>query len=213
MIRRQLEKITGSIERMRLKNKKFTIFCNNCLASFIYQKYNLQYLTPTISINIKPCDFIKFCKNYKHYLSLEVEQTKICDKEWYASIGGGNNINFPLGKIDDITLYFQHATSFEQAKQDWDRRKTRIVEDNIFIILFDMIPDIKTAQEFENIEHFPKLYLYHKGDEINTKSAFKIQKLENTSRAWWGKMNRLNPFSKKYFEQFDFTKWFNQNFN
>ncbi len=205
-----MKKLICNIRKLQLKRKDFTIFSNNCIAGFIYQKYNLPYLSPTVGMQFKPCDFIKFCKNYKDYLAMELEQTENCDNKWFSSIGGCHNINFPLGKLGDLTIYFQHSKTFEDAKKDWDRRKARIVEDNLFFILYDMTPSIETAKEFETIENPRKIYLYHKNKDINTKSSFKIKGLENSTIAWWSRMNKFNPFSKTYYEQFDYTKLLNK---
>ena len=207
-----MKKFIANLRKLQLKRKDFTVFSNNCLSAFIYKRYNLPFLTPTISIHFKPNEFIKFCKNYKHYFSVELTETKEYDKEWYASLGGCEEPNCPIGKLDDLTLYFQHSKTFEDAKRDWDRRKARVVDDNLFFILFDMSPSIEIAEEFETIESDKKLYLYHKGNDLNTKSSFRIRGLENTTRTWWSKMNRFNPFSKKYYEQFDYTKWLNGNY-
>ncbi len=204
-----MKKFIGNLKKLFLKRKDFTIFSNNCLAGFIYKRFNLPYLSPTIGLQIKPDDFIKFCKNYKYYLSLELKEAQDYDREWFASMGGNRETNFPTGKLDDITVIFQHSKTFEKAKDYWNRRKARIVDDNLFFILYDMTPNIKTAEEFETIESNRKLYLYHRGAVINTKSSFKITGLDNSTRAWWSRMNVFNPFSKPYFEQFNYTKWMN----
>lgn len=204
-----MKKIIGNLRKLQLKRKDFTVFGNNCISGFIYKRYNLPFLTPTISIHFKPSDFIKFCKNYKKYLAMELEQTDNYDKEWYVTLGGPKEPNCPIGKLGDLTLYFQHSKTFEDAKKDWDRRKARVVDNNLFFILYDMTPNIETAKEFETIENPRKLYLYHKGEDINTKSSFRIKGLENSTRTWWSKMNKFNPFSKTYYEQFDYTKWLN----
>ena len=197
------------IRKSFLKNKNFTILANNCIAGFIYKRYGLKFLSPTVNINIPPNDFIKFCKNYEYYISLELTPTTNFDQAWFTSIGGGE-IGFPVGKLGDITLYFQHEKNFQEAKKNWDRRKLRINKDNIFIVLFDINPDKNTLNEFEKIKTPKKIYLYYKGNLPTTSYTFKIQKLENNSRNWYSRMNRLNPFSKKYYEQFNFTNWFNE---
>ena len=80
------------ISSFLLKNKNITIFSNNCLAGFLYQKYGLKYLSPTIGANIEPSHFIKFCQNYKYYISLELEETLEYNQDWFSSIGGVKSI-------------------------------------------------------------------------------------------------------------------------
>lgn len=181
------------------------------MAGFIYQRYGLKYLSPTIGTNIEPSHFIKFCQNYKYYISLELEESLDYNQDWFSSIGGGE-INFPVGKLGDILIYFQHYKNFQEAKHNWDKRKARINHENLYMILYDTNPNIKNFKEFEKINFKNKLYLYHKGNYINSTLAFFIKEFdENLGRGWWSKMHKHNPFSKKYFEQFNFTKWFNNN--
>ncbi len=197
-----------SIRQLGLKNKHFTIFANNCISGFIYQRYNLKYETPTIGVGFMPLEFIKFCKNYEYYLSCELVQTDDFNHDWFAPTGGGE-VNFPVGRLDDICLYFQHSKDFEKSKADWEKRKARINKDNIFMVLYDVEPNLETFKEFETIKSENKIYMYHKDFEINSKYAFQIKNFNDPTRGWWSKMQKHNPFSKRYFEQFNFTKWMN----
>ena len=82
----------------------------------------------------------------------------------------------------------------------------------MYMILYDINPSIETFKKFETVDFVKKLYLYHKGEFINSSLAFYIKNFdEKSGRGWWSRMNRFNPFSKKYFEQFNFTKWLNGN--
>ena len=50
-------------------------------------------------------NFVKFVKNFSDYIKMPVvESDDICQKEF--SILGGGDINFPVGKLNDLTIYF-----------------------------------------------------------------------------------------------------------
>ena len=61
--------ITNFIPRIRLRNKNFTIICDNCWAGKVYQELGLPYQTPFVGMFVFSPDYIKMLKNLKHYLS------------------------------------------------------------------------------------------------------------------------------------------------
>ena len=195
------------LDRLRLKNKNFTLLSNNCIGVLVYHKFKLKYLSPTINLQISPTDFIKFCTNLDHYLACELQEVKDCDDTWFRSIGGGK-IDFPVGRIDDILIYFQHDKIFSKAKEDWIRRTKRINKNNLFVVLLDVLPSDETIDAFNNLPYENRLYLYTKS-HFDKPNCFKIKGLEQSVRTWYQDMpGRI--FKKKFFEQFDFVKWLNQ---
>lgn len=130
-LRNMYYKIIGNIKRRRLqkkfrrklKNKDFSIICSNCIGGVIYNNLGLEFLSPTINLFFTQEDFIKFAINLKYYLSLELEFID-------------NNKSYPVAKLGDITVHFNHANSEQEAKEAWDRRKHRINYDNIYLIFY-----------------------------------------------------------------------------
>lgn len=41
---------------------------------------------------------------------------------------------FPKGTFDDISIYFNHEKTAEEAEKNWNRRRERINYDNIFVL-------------------------------------------------------------------------------
>ena len=64
--------IINFIPRRRLKNKNFTIICDNCWAGKVYQELGLPYQTPFVGMFVFSPDYIKMLKNLKHYLSGDI---------------------------------------------------------------------------------------------------------------------------------------------
>lgn len=113
------------IKRKRLKNENFTIISNNCIGGFIYQDLKQPYLTPTANIYISPEDFVKFCKNIKKYIKIEMKEVK------------EPNVSCPVGMIKDVKIYFVHYKTFQEGKEKWDYRKKRINYQNLYCIMTD----------------------------------------------------------------------------
>lgn len=160
------EKINVSIKQMGLKNKSFTIISNNCWGGFIYQKYGLPYLSPTIGLLIFGDDFIKFCSNVKHYTKEKLQFIPFASAKYYPFMKACPP--FPIAKLDDIEIYFMHYTSEQEAKEKWDRRCQRINWDNI-------IYKVSQRESFtsEHMKTFLKL-------DVKNKLCFTSEELEGS---------------------------------
>ena len=67
IMRKLFYKLKQIINYFALKEKNFTIISDNCFAGFIYQKYGLQYQSPTIGCMMFGDDYIEFCNNLDCY--------------------------------------------------------------------------------------------------------------------------------------------------
>jgi uncharacterized protein (DUF1919 family) len=110
--------------RSRIKNTDFSIICSNCIGGIIYNRLGLQFLSPTINLCMWQNDYLKFVLNLKEYLALELN--------FIAS-----DEDFPVAKLGDITLYFNHYHTELEAREGWEKRKNRINYDNLFLIMYD----------------------------------------------------------------------------
>lgn len=109
--------------REKLQGVEFSILCNNCLGGHFYHDAGRKFTTPTINLAFDGPDFIRFLENPKHYLS--------CTPEFLPVKA------FPLAMFDDVEVNFVHYHSDEEALDIWNRRKDRILWDNLFIIATD----------------------------------------------------------------------------
>lgn len=109
------------------------LITNNCWGFMLYREYNMRYESPTISMQIPGEVFWKFCKDLRYYLESElVEYQKLTSEhERYVKHLYGEIPNYPIGRIDDVVIVFQHYATFEDAKAKWDRRKARVDFDNV----------------------------------------------------------------------------------
>lgn len=178
----------------RLKNDDFSIICSNCIGGIISNRLNKQFLSPTVNMWIRQDDFLKFVCNLKEYISKEIVFIE-------------STYEYPVGKLDDITLYFNHSLNAKEAKKDWDRRKNRINYDNLFIIMYDRDGITKTdIRKLESVACKNKIVLSDK-EYGNLDYVLAIKKSgrpygeQYLDKDWLGR----RTFEKK----FDFVKWLN----
>lgn len=85
--------------------------------------------------------------------------------------------NYPVGKLDDIFLYFNHYDSFEDAASAWERRKKRLNRNNIIVVSSTAEEDV--AMEFINLPIENKLIFVPTEFDIKDDSCFPIDYKNN----------------------------------
>lgn len=185
-------------KRKKVNNHTFTLLTNNCLGGIIYHDLHIKFNSPLINLWLYPKDFIKFCKNIDYYISLNLEFVKI------------KNNSYPVGKLDDIYLYFQHYDNEQDALLKWNERKKRINKNNIYIILSE-----KDGCTYDDLLEFDKLPYKNKVifTHINypkIKSAYKIKGYENEKEI--GDLFTYKNIGRKPYDEFPLIKWLNNDY-
>lgn len=183
--------------RIRLKNHEFTILCSNCIGGVISNRLGLQFNSPTVNLFIRQYDFIKFALAPHYYLEQELVFIPV-------------DCPYPVGQLDDIQIHFNHSKNIADACCDWNRRKQRIIWDNLFVILYDRdnltreqilsLQDVVCKRLIVLTEHdtFCDLpYVYR----INRSRKSRDNDQVFLDFDWFG----LRTFEK----QWDFVKWLN----
>lgn len=125
--------------RFRLRNDNFTIIANTCIAGIMYHKLGKQFLSPTINLWMHDEDLLKFVHRLDEYLAQPLRFIKTENP-------------FPVACCGDVTIYFNHYKTEEDAAQKWNERKHRINKDNLFIICSDRPkPDTKKPITHEDM--------------------------------------------------------------
>jgi len=112
-----------------------------------------------------------------------------------------------VATLDDIKLYFNHSKTAESAARDWNRRKTRINYDNIYIIFY--YKDGYSIEELREIEkaHYKKvIILTNKPLDIEYSYYIEEVKGRPDSDSFLDKDKYgVRTFEKKW----DFVSWLN----
>ena len=184
--------------RKRLINKDITLISSNCNGAVMLHDLNLQYNSPFVNLWVKPKDFIKLCEDLEHYMG--IEKFVFVEEE---------GIDYPIGLLDDIYIYFLHYSSKEEAENAWNRRKNRIKYDNIFILFSDRDGcDIEDLKRFDELKYErKKVFVNRRYPEI--KSAVYISGFENSENVGILTEFKSKYTFRRYLDTFDFVGWFN----
>lgn len=183
--------------RKRLKNHDFSLIANNCNGAFILHDLGMRFNSPFVNLWIKPDDYIKILSDLQGYMDEDL--TFVTE----------DSISYPIGLLRDVRIYFQHYDTEEEAKQKWNSRRLRLNYDNIFVLLTDK--DGCTQKELESFDKLPyknKLVFTNKFCP-KLKSVFHIKGFENQKEVGDCFAFVPNKIGVKYYDQFDYVKWFN----
>lgn len=161
LIKRIKQKLFGSINRLLLKNKDFTIISNNCWGGIIYQKYNIPYKSPTVGMYFFSEDYIKFLEKLDYYLSLELKFINFNESKHYDTLSKSkyDYSNTVIGVLDDIELIFLHYKNKCEAQEKWNRRKQRINYSKLIIKFNDQNEfSEELFERFKKLEYENKIF-------------------------------------------------------
>lgn len=185
--------------RKRLKNKNFTWLSSNCTGAIITHELQCPFNTPTVNLYIEPKDFLKFVNNLDFY----------AEKDFAYEPELSEKCGYPVAKLDDITVYFVHYHSLEDAIGKWKQRYARINKNNIFVMMSERDGcTYEDLQEFDKLPYENKIVLTRK-QYPEIESAVYISGFEDRDEL--GDVFRMRKkFSlTKYYDEFDFVGWLN----
>ena len=184
-------------QQKELKNHHFSIISSSCNGGVITSELGEQFRTPTINLWFTAKDYIKLASDLKHYMSKDVLEVKNCFH------------NYPVGRVDDITVYFMHYHSFEEARNKWNERKERINYDNLFFMMAEKDGCTKDkVREFDSLPYNNKVvFTYNSFPECS--SAICVKDCSPN-----GETAIMTDFvgltGRKYDKYFDYVKWLNE---
>ena len=198
--------------KSRLKNKNFTLICQNCIGGVIYSELGLPFMSPTINMFIDGENFVKFVENLRHYLQLPA--TPVCER-YIEPLD--KNVFYPKIKVGDVELCCLHYSSCEEAIAAWERRKARVNYDKIYVIgnSWNLHNDKKLIDRLCSTEY--KTIIFTTFSYDNPKC---LELPQNDDMKWTFDCRGIirpnitddmpDSSGYKYFEKFfDFVKWLN----
>ncbi|MDO5381700.1 MAG: DUF1919 domain-containing protein [Eubacteriales bacterium] len=182
----------NKINSRKLKNSDFSLLSIDCLGGVLLHDLGLKFNSPTVNLWFYPRDFIKFVNNLKYYLSQDM---------YFISEEG---IDYPIGVLDDVKIYFTHYKNEEEAKLKFENRSQRINYEKLFVLMTDANGcDESIIEEFERIP-YPHIMFTHK-KYTNYKSTYYCKHDKDGVFHSW--KYKCLPF--RYCDSFNFAEWLN----
>lgn len=204
---RVLSKCYAPIRRLYLKNlfrvndKNVTIFSNNCIGGFLYKDMNVSYLSPTVNLQIPLDSFFKYVNNYEYYNSLPLMEGDASQFQDDFTRMDGKKITFPCAWLGDVKILFQHGKSYQDEKEKWEKRVSRINKDNIVVVCWakKKLLTNDVLCDFSKIK-YKKVLITDENVDWPDVEVIKIPKGKN----WFDR-----SFFRLYFEKYNWRRFFN----
>ncbi len=176
-----------------IKNKDFSIISNNCWAGRAYQYLDLPYLSPTAGLYFFASDYIKFVSDLHRYLNMPLRFISPEKSKYYEELKRRNQLDKPIGILDDVEIVFLHYKTREEAEEKWNRRKARVNYDNIILKFSYMnLCCDKDIQEFCELP-FENKFVF----TVNEKQKFPSEVLWKGQKCGKEIINDTIPFPNK----------------
>ena len=201
---RLIDRYLSVFPRRKLKNRNFSIICNNCIAGGIYHKLGLEFSTPTVGLFFFSSDYIRFLENLEYYVKqpLEFKATSVHPE--------ANALRktkpYPIGVLGgDVEVQFLHYEDEAEAAEKWARRVKRLNFDNLFFIYSDAEEDFKEdlVPRYQRLPFEHKIFFSAKPRSEFACSVY-IDEYENAPHVGDSTRNR------KYEKYIDVIKWLNR---
>lgn len=190
-----VRKMTNRARRAKLRNYHPTVLSHNCTGGFMLHDLGQPFCSPFVNLFLSPADFIRYLKNIEYYCQ---QPLRFVDEK-----------DYPVAKLDDLTLYFMHYHSKQEAEQKWQARTARMDLNNLFVVMTER--DGCTYQDMQQFDSlpFPNKVLFTHRAYPEIKCSFVIKGFEEK-----GEVGDLYEYTGlnggRYYDQFDFVAWFNQ---
>ena len=123
----------------------------------------------------------------------------------FRAIGGGI-IDFPVGLCGDIPILFQHGHDFSEEKDKFERRAKRVNFEKICYIFMADSVDCDILYRFSNSSLRNRIILSSKKCDALKDVLY----LDCGEKNWFDTIDSftLNCIGKRYFQLFDFARYF-----
>lgn len=183
----------------------FTLFSSDCLAGIVYSNLDRKFLSPTINMWFMEKDFLKLCLSPEYYMGCGFRFLKDEEKD----------VPFPVGVLGEgdrsIEINFEHYAADEECVEAWNRRKERILWDNLFVVMSDLELSDEEYRRFYDIKAKRKIMFTWNPERADGKEIFQINRhgKDHVRRYSNRNLNGMRDF--EIF--FDYIKWLNMEDN
>lgn len=151
----------------------------------------MEFLTPFINMFENDMEYIKIMNNLEWYMKQEVKFAY-----WADGVHGGK---YPVGRLGDVLLHFNHAETFEEAYEAWNRRVGRINYDKVFAMMFTEDPEV--ARKFAELPYNKVCFTTFRDDSIPC--VHYCESVDKTSMKVYEAVNSIAQGIIKDYDVFD----------
>ena len=179
-LNKYLDKLLVKMRRKKINNTDFSIICNNCWGGYVYRRYGLPYLSPTVGLYFYASDYIKLVYDLKNYMEKPLVFIPYVESKHKAEIIKKGQQNAPIARLGDIEIIFLHYKSEKEAREKWERRVKRINYHNLIFKFSKMNGcTLEDLRKFDELAVSKKFMFVPPSDATTFKSAIAFKSAKN----------------------------------
>ena len=210
MLHKLHSQLTVLLRRTRLKNHTFSIISNTCIGGVITHSVGERFRSPTVNLVIYEEDFLTFCENLQAYSRCPLVPA---DPELQERMGYPVGLLLGAGEqLPDITVYFVHYKTFEEARDTWVKRFARVnYEDLYFLMDRGMDAREEILDRFHALPYPHKVFFTHREDPRRWPCTFRLSYYtpERYRTAYMYTFLRKGLLTYRVLDEFDCVHWLN----
>lgn len=128
---------------IQVRKERVSIISDNCWGGFTYHSLGMPFFSPFINLFVQKEDVFRLMQNLPKYMEYPLEFVEYRYEK-------NRKVDYPVCRLGDVTIHCNHYDSYEEAVRIWNRRKSHINWENIFVKVL-----IETESELEEFEKIP----------------------------------------------------------
>lgn len=157
-----------------LKNKNISIISNNCWGGILYKALGLECLSPFKNLFLEDADYLRLLSNLEKYMEKPLEFA-------YYAIDLHSKEKYPVMRVDDVFIHFNHEKEIESAIENWERRKKKINYNELFVEMYT--EDKEVAIKFSQLDQYEKKVCFV-SFETDIECCMKLEIQEGMTELW-----------------------------
>jgi len=158
----------------KLRASKVTIISDNCWGGIAYKTLGLECISPFKNLFLKEDHYLKLLSNLSYYMNQDLQFAYYCEDE-------AKKVKYPVMRLDDVYIHFNHDVDGEAATQKWERRKKKINYDNLFVEMYTK--DVEAARRFSQLDAYEKKLCFV-NFETDIECCMQLDSKEKESEFW-----------------------------
>lgn len=111
---------------LAVRESRVSIISCHCWGGYVYNSLGMEFLSPFINMSTQYEDYFRMLNQFDYYIAQPLHYIKDGYEERLKR-------DYPIVGLGDVTIHFNHYTDFASAEEIWERRKTRLNFDNLFV--------------------------------------------------------------------------------
>lgn len=158
-----------------LLESNLSIITNNCWGGLVCHTLGMECRSPFKNLALSADDLLNLLSDLRGNLSVEPKFVEFRTERH-------SGIRYPVMKLNDSYIHFNHDTSVEEALEKWNRRLKKINYDNIFVAIYTT--DEAVINRFISLESNRKACFVPKGCKIQNPYVYELDMLPGQKEFW-----------------------------